>query len=111
LILTILSTRRVDEGDETMAGELCGTGCGFCGRCDGQWDEADEVALEVDIEETDAVADEVSAAPAADAPGAFPVCLYCGADDCGGQCPAYYDAMESWIDEERYERDDEQEVA
>jgi hypothetical protein len=85
----------------TMAGELCGPGCGFCGRCDGQWDTPidDEPIVEAAGDDRDEVVD------------AFPVCLYCGHDACAGDCPAYYDAMDSWADEARFESYRDREVA
>lgn len=56
-----------------MAGEHCGTVCAHCGRCD--------AAFEADVEQG-------------------PCCDYCGSANCQGDCQDYYDAMDSWAEEE-----------
>ena len=84
-----------------MAGELCGTACGCCGRCERQWDdelitraEADDIRDAAGIQATEEDEDW------ADRPV---FCLYCSRDGCGGDCPQYYEAMEAWMDDQAYE--------
>jgi hypothetical protein len=85
-----------------MAGELCGTGCGFCGACEGQWEQPVVALLTVG----DAYGQAAEGEDATEPDG----CEFCGRSDCEGDCDAYRDSIADDIDA-RYEHWRDREVA